>query len=70
MPINYMVHGQTVLFVAGFLLLGAATLMVELRAKRAAKTSECYVSPPHGITKRVPARFRVWQFLLWASRPV
>jgi hypothetical protein len=56
----------TVLFVAGFLLLGAGTLIVDLRAKRAAKTSESYLSPLNGITERVPAPFRVRQFSLWA----
>jgi hypothetical protein len=66
MHINYTVHGQTVLFVAGFLLLGAATLLVDWRAKRAAKTSESYLGPLNGITERVPAPFRVWQFFLWA----
>ena len=61
-----MVRGQTVLFVGGFLLLGVATLIVELRAKRAAMTSESYLSPLNGITETVPAPIRVWQFFLWA----
>jgi hypothetical protein len=63
-------HGQTVLFVAGFLLLGAATLIVELRAKRAAKTSESYLSPPNGSTERVPARSGYGSFCCRPSRPV
>jgi len=39
--------------------------MVELRAQRAAQTSESYFSPLPGMTETVPAPFRVWQFLLW-----
>jgi hypothetical protein len=52
--------------VAGFLPLGAATLIVELRAGRAVPTSESCLRPLHGITERVPAPFWVWQFFLWA----
>ncbi len=48
------------------MLLGVAILIVELRAKHAAKTTEPYLSPLDGTTERVPVFLRVWQFLLWA----
>jgi hypothetical protein len=61
-----MKHPQLVLFVAGYLLLGIAIFIVELQSKRAAKTSEPYLSPLDATTERVPAHLRVWHYLLWA----
>jgi hypothetical protein len=61
-----MAHPQKILFIVGFLLLGVASIIVDLRAKRAAKANEPYLSPLDGTKERVPAPHRVWQFLLWA----
>jgi hypothetical protein len=61
-----MPHPQRILFIVGFLLLGVASFIVDLRARRAAKTSGPYLSPFDGTKERVPAPLRVWQFFLWA----
>ncbi len=61
-----MAHPQRILFIVGFLLLGVASFIVDLRAKRAANTTAPYLSPLDGTKERVPAPLRVWQFLLWA----
>jgi hypothetical protein len=61
-----MAHPQRILFILGFLLLGVASFIVDLRVRRAAKTNAPYLSPLDATTERVPAPLRVWQYLLWA----
>jgi hypothetical protein len=53
-------------FMGSWLLLFAASVVVDVRAKHAAKSTQPYLSPLDGTEERVPARLRMWQFLLWA----
>lgn len=53
-------------FLAGLVLLGLISVGTDLLAKRAAKSTQLYVSPFGGKTERVPPRVRLWQFILSA----
>lgn len=54
-------------FVAGWVLLGVASYILEKRAKQAARENEPYISPLNGMVERVPSSLKVSQYLLWAT---